>query len=284
MSSPSAPQLRERWLELGLAGCAVASVVTAILLVVSLVVMSVISGGSLLLVLALMVGSLVVSAVALAVAAPLGLAAGIHLSDYTSATWRGRLEVVLQVFAGVPTIIYAILAVAFVTPLLQTLDPTIEDQSVLCAGLVLGLLLTPTLTIACADALRSVPGHMREAAWALGAGEAATLSAVVLPAATPKIRAAIWLAFARAFGETMIVYFAAGSGALDLSIELVDLFDVRHGTTTPAVFIVPLTQAGPRDGVLVGEVYLAALALTLVSVLANRRARRLQGRAGEASA
>lgn len=155
-------------------------------------------------------GTLLVALVALAVALPGGLLCAIYLSEYAPAAARRAAAPLLVLLASVPTVVYGYFALLFVTPLLQRLLPGLAAVNALSPGLVAGVMILPTVAALSADALRSVPGGLREAAFALGATRAQTTLRVVAPAARAGIAAAVLLAAARAAGETMIVALAAG--------------------------------------------------------------------------
>jgi len=158
--------------------------------------------------------TLMTSAIALAVALPLGLSAAIYLSEYATLRTRGVLKPILEVLAGIPTVVYGYFALSFMTPLLRTLfgADTVEIYNTASAGLVMGILILPLVTSMSEDALSAVPRSLREAAYALGATKLETAVKVVVPAALSGITAAFIIAASRAVGETMIVAVAAGAG------------------------------------------------------------------------
>ena len=161
-------------------------------------------------VLPLVVGTLLVSTVAMAVALPAGLLTAIYLSEYAPTTVRRVVKPILEVLAGVPTVVYGYFALLFVTPLLQQVIPGLAGFNALSPGLVMGIMILPMVSSLSEDALHSVPRGLREAAYALGATRAQTTVRVVVPAAFSGISAAGILAISRAVGETMIVTIAAG--------------------------------------------------------------------------
>ncbi len=163
---------------------------------------------------ALATATLVTSAIALVVAVPLGLGVAIYLSEYASAKARGVLKPVLEVLAGIPTVVYGYFALTFVTPLLRGVfgRDTVEIYNLASAGIVIGVLIVPLISSMSEDALSAVPNTLRQAAYALGATKLETALRVVLPAAASGIGAALIVGISRAIGETMIVAIAAGSG------------------------------------------------------------------------
>jgi phosphate transport system permease protein len=161
-------------------------------------------------VLPLIAGTLLVSAIAMAVALPMGLLAAIYLSEYAPESLRRVVKPVLEVLAGVPTVVYGYFALMFVTPLLQRVFPQMSGFNALSPGLVMGIMILPLVSSLSEDAMRAVPQGLREGAYALGATKMQTALQVVVPAAFSGITAAFILAVSRAVGETMIVAIAAG--------------------------------------------------------------------------
>ena len=161
-------------------------------------------------VLPLVTGTLLASAIAMAVAIPTGLLIAIYLSEYASGGVRRWVRPVLEVLAGVPTVVYGYFALLFVTPLLQSVVPGLAGFNALSPGIVMGIMILPLVSSLSEDAIRSVPNGLREGAYALGATRMQTSLRVVVPAAFSGISAAVVLAMSRAVGETMIVAIAAG--------------------------------------------------------------------------
>jgi phosphate transport system permease protein len=169
----------------------------------------------------LVVGTLVTTFWALVVCIPFGLGAAIWLSEYARPRARKVLKPALEVLAGVPTVVYGFFALTFVTPLLQDIwigdhEPAIFNA--LSAGLVMGIMILPTVASLSEDAMSAVPGGLREGALALGGSRMQVATKVVVPAALSGIVASFVLAISRAVGETMIVLIAAGNmpnGSLD---------------------------------------------------------------------
>jgi len=161
-------------------------------------------------VLPLVVGTMLVSAIAMTVALPMGLLSAIYLSEYAPSGVRRVVKPVLELLAGVPTVVYGYFALTFVTPLLQRAFPTLSGFNALSPGLVMGLMILPLVSSLSEDAMRAVPQGLREGSYALGATRMQTALRVVVPAAFSGITAAFILAVSRAVGETMIVAIAAG--------------------------------------------------------------------------
>ena len=157
-------------------------------------------------------GTLLTTVIAIAVALPVGLLAAIYLSEYASTRLRRWLKPALEVLAGVPTIVYGYFALTFVTPLLRdTILPTLTIFNALSAGLVMGVMIIPTIASVSEDAIYAVPRSLREGAYALGATRREVATRIVVPAALSGIVAATILGISRAVGETMIVAVAAGN-------------------------------------------------------------------------
>jgi phosphate transport system permease protein len=165
-------------------------------------------------VLPLLNATFTVSGIAILVALPLGLATAIYLSEYASARVRNSLKPILEILAGVPTVVYGYFALTFMTPLLRLIfgENTVQIYNTASAGLVIGILILPLVSTISEDALASVPRSLREAAYGLGATRLETAVRVVLPAAFSGIAAAVIVAVSRAIGETMVVALAAGAG------------------------------------------------------------------------
>jgi phosphate transport system permease protein len=161
-------------------------------------------------VLPLVAGTVLVSAIAMAVALPMGLLSAIYLSEYAPSGVRRAVKPILEILAGVPTVVYGYFALLFVTPLLQRVLPDLAGFNALSPGIVMGIMILPLVSSLSEDAMRAVPRGLREGAYALGATKMQTSLTVVLPAAFSGITAACILAASRAIGETMIVAIAAG--------------------------------------------------------------------------
>lgn len=161
-------------------------------------------------VLPLVSGTLLVSAIAMAVALPAGLLSAIYLSEYAPSGVRRIVKPVLEILAGVPTVVYGYFALLFVTPVLQGILPDLPLFNALSPGLVMGIMILPLVSSLSEDALHAVPNGLREGAYALGATRMQSALRVVVPAAFSGISASFILAMSRAIGETMIVAIAAG--------------------------------------------------------------------------
>jgi phosphate transport system permease protein len=158
--------------------------------------------------------TMMISFIALMVSIPLGLGAAIYLSEYATPRLRNTLKPILEILAGIPTVVYGFFAITFMTPLLRTIfgDGVVQIYNTASAGIVVGILLLPMIASMSEDALSAVPTAMRQASYGLGATRFETAIKVVVPGALSGIIAALIVAMSRAVGETMIVAIAAGAG------------------------------------------------------------------------
>lgn len=163
---------------------------------------------------ALMNSTFMVATIAMLVALPLGLATAIYLSEYASHRARSILKPILEVLAGVPTVVYGYFALTFMTPVLRVIfgEGVVQIYNTASAGIVVGILITPLVSSMSEDALHAVPDSLRQAAYGLGATKLETAIRVVLPSALSGVAAAFIVAISRAIGETMVVAIAAGAG------------------------------------------------------------------------
>jgi phosphate transport system permease protein len=163
---------------------------------------------------ALVNSTLMTSLIAISVALPIGLSVAIFLSEYASHRFRSVLKPILEILAGIPTVVYGYFALTFMTPLLQSIfgKNVVEIYNTASAGIVIGILIIPLVSSMSEDALSAVPNALREASYGLGATKFETALQVVVPAAFSGIAAAVIVATSRAIGETMIVAIAAGAG------------------------------------------------------------------------
>ena len=184
----------------------------------------------------LITGTLLITCIAMLVAAPLGLMAAIYLTEYASPRFRSIGKPVLELLAGIPTVVYGFFAALTVAPLIrdagQSLHLDVSSESALAAGLVMGIMIVPFVSSLSDDVINSVPQSLRDGSMGLGATHSETIRHVVLPAALPGIVSALLLAVSRAIGETMIVLMAAGLAAnLTFNpLNAVTTFTVQIGT------------------------------------------------------
>lgn len=160
---------------------------------------------------ALVIGTLKITVIATIVAVPIGLGAAIYLSEYASDKARRIIKPILEILAGIPTIVFGFFALTFVTPVLRTIIPALDSFNSVSPGIVVGIMIVPVITSMSEDAMASVLNKIREGAYGLGSTKFEVATKVVLPAAASGVVASIVLGISRAIGETMIVSLAAGS-------------------------------------------------------------------------
>ena len=217
----------------------------------------------------LVCGTLLTSAVALMVAMPCGLLSAIYLSEFAPQKIRAVLKPALEMLAGIPTIVYGYFALLFVTPFLQQFIPGLAGFNALAPGIVMGVMITPMIASLGEDALRATPQALREAAYGLGAGRAATTLRVVLPAARSGITAASLLALARALGETMIVSIAAGQ-------QPRLTMDPRSPVETMTAFIVQISKGDtPQDTLEYRTLFAVGVSLFILTFAVNLLGQRI---------
>jgi phosphate transport system permease protein len=211
----------------------------------------------------LVTGTLLTTAIAMLVAIPIGLASAIYLSEYASEKARKVLKPILEVLAGIPTIVYGFFALTFVTPLLQKVIPNLGIFNALSPGIVMGIMIIPMVASLSEDAMSSVPNSIREGALGLGSTKLEVALKVVLPAATSGIVASFMLAISRAVGETMIVAVAGGSSP-------VLTFDVTKSIQTLTAYIVQVTTGDAGYGTTVYySIYAVGMTLFVFTLAMN---------------
>ena len=203
----------------------------------------------------LITATLLVTLIAMLVAVPIGMAAAIHLSQFATERKRRILKPVLEVLAGIPTIVYGFFAYSFVTPLLAKLIPGLGAKNILSPGIVMGIMIIPMVASLAEDAMNAVPQLMKDGALGLGSTKLETTFKVVIPASMSGIIAAIVLALSRAIGETMIVTIASGSSK---SFSL----DITQSMQTMTAYIVEFTSGDAGSGT-IGYYSLFAVGLIL---------------------
>ena len=224
-------------------------------------------------------GTLVISGVAMLVATPLGLGAGVYLSEYAGRRTRRLLKPILEILASIPSVVLGFFALTWISPnLVQPLTGA-PLSNMAAAGLAVGILITPLVASISEDAMHAVPGYLREAAYGLGARKRTVSLGVVVPAAVSGIVAALLLGVSRAIGETMIVSIAAGG----TGGSLFELSPFEPGQTmTAAMTALAIGSDQVRGQALTFEslffvgllLFLATLGLNLVSDAFVRRVRR----------
>lgn len=214
-------------------------------------------------ILPLLSGTLTVTVVALAVAIPGGTVLAFYLSEFAPNRVREVVKPVLELLEGVPTVVYGYFALLFVTPLLQTFIPELSGFNLLAPGLVIGIMILPYVTSVSEDAMRAVPGSLREGAYALGFNRWQTATRVVMPGALSGITAAYVLGMSRAIGETMVVAIAAGQNP-NLT------FDPREGAATIPAYIVQVSLGDvPHGSIAYQTIFVAGLTLFVITLSFN---------------
>ncbi|MEK4147319.1 MULTISPECIES: phosphate ABC transporter permease subunit PstC [Robertmurraya] len=214
-------------------------------------------------VLPLLTGTLISSAIAMVVAIPIGLMTAVYLSEYASEKVRKVVKPILEILAGIPTIVYGFFALTFVTPILRSLIPSLEPTNILSPGIVMGIMIIPMVASLSEDALGAVPNSMREGALALGATKLEVTWKVIVPAAISGIVASFVLAISRAIGETMIVTIASGSSKNFT-------FDITQSMQTMTAYIVEVTGGdAPAGSTLYYSLYAVAMTLFVFTLVMN---------------
>lgn len=218
-------------------------------------------------VLPLLMGTVTSSLIAMVVAAPIGLMAAIYLSEYASLKVRKVVKPLLELLAGVPTIVYGFFAFTFVTPILRELIPSLQATNILSPGIVMGVMIIPMIASLSEDAMSSVPNAMREGAYGLGSTKLEVTRRVVIPAALSGIISSFVLGISRAIGETMIVTIASGSTKNFT-------FDITQSMQTMTAYIVEVTGGDAATGSTVYySLYAVAMTLFVFTLIMNLLAR-----------
>lgn len=211
----------------------------------------------------LVIGTLMVTGIAMAIGVPFGLGSAIYLSEFASDGARRRVVPVLEILAGIPTVVLGYFALLFVTPILRSFIPGLNLFNPLSAGLVMGFMILPTVSSISIDAMQAVPGSLREAGYGLGASKYELITRVVVPAALSGIIASFILAMSRAVGETMIVTLAAGQ-------KPTFTFDPRETIATMTSFIVQAaTGDQPAGSLAARSLYAVGATLFLITLVLN---------------
>ncbi|MCC2251209.1 phosphate ABC transporter permease subunit PstC [Virgibacillus sp. AGTR] len=218
-------------------------------------------------VLPLINGTIISSFIAMLVAGPIGIMTAVFLSEYASERVRRTLKPLLEILAGIPTIVYGFFAFTFVTPLIREIFPSVEATNILSPGLVMGVMIIPMIASLSEDAMTSVPNSMREGALALGATKLEVTFLVVIPAALSGIIASFVLGISRAIGETMIVTIASGSSKNFT-------FDITQSMQTMTAYIVEVSGGdAPAGSTIYYSLYAVAMTLFVFTLIMNLLAR-----------
>lgn len=214
-------------------------------------------------ILPLIAGTLTTTLVAVAVALPLGIIIASYLSEFASPKVRETLKPILEILAGVPTVVFGYFALLVVSPLLQKAGLPIGGFSMLSAGVVMGIMIIPYITSLTEDAMRSIAQDLREASFALGASRFDTTFKVVLPAAYSGVISAITLAISRALGETMIVAIAAGM------LPKLNFNPLEAGQTLTAFIVQVSLGDAPHGSLGYQTIFVAGLVLFTMTLFLN---------------
>jgi phosphate transport system permease protein len=215
-------------------------------------------------VLPLVSATLMVTLLSMLIAVPIGLMSAIYLSEYASSRMRAILKPVLELLAGIPTIIYGFFALTFITPdILKRIWPQTSVYNVLAASIAVGIMIVPLIASLSEDAIRSVPRAMREGAYALGATKLEVSGRIIVPAALSGIVASFILAASRAVGETMIVALAAGSKAQIARDPL------QPGETMTGYIVQVVSGDAPRGSTIYYSLFAVGLLLFVMTLALN---------------
>ncbi|MDT8859553.1 phosphate ABC transporter permease subunit PstC [Alkalihalobacillus sp. MEB130] len=218
-------------------------------------------------VLPLLTGTIISSVIAMFVAVPIGLMTAIYLSEYASDKVRRFLKPMLELLAGIPTIVYGFFAFTFVTPILREFIPGLQATNILSPGIVMGIMIIPMVASLSEDAMSSVPNSMREGALALGSTKLEMTRKVIIPAAMSGIVASFVLGISRAIGETMIVTIASGSSKNFT-------FDITQSMQTMTAYIVEVSSGdAPSGSTIYYSLYAVAMTLFVFTFMMNLLAR-----------
>ncbi len=214
-------------------------------------------------ILPLLSGTVLTTLIASLIAVPVGVSIAVYLNEYASRKFTAAVKPILEILAAVPTVVYGFFALQFVTPLLQTFIPNLAGFNALSPGIVMGIMIIPYITSLSEDALRAVPGSLREASYGLGANKLQTAFRVMVPAASSGIIVSIILAISRALGETMIVAIAAGQQP---NLTLNPLESVETITT----YIVQVSMGDvPQDSLEYRTIFAAGITLFAFTFILN---------------
>ncbi|MEM7240762.1 MAG: phosphate ABC transporter permease subunit PstC [Pseudomonadota bacterium] len=214
----------------------------------------------------LFVGTALITLIAMLVAVPVGLLAAIYLSDFASPAVRAWAKPMLEILAGIPTVVYGFFAAITLAPAIrgwgESIGLSVASESALAAGVVMGIMIIPFISSLSDDVINAVPQSLRDGSYGLGATKAETIRQVVLPAALPGIVSAVLLGISRAVGETMIVVMAAGQGA-NLTVNPLE------AVTTVTVQIVMLITGDTDASTAAGPAFTLGFTLFCVTLLLN---------------
>jgi len=214
-------------------------------------------------ILPLLIATVWTAGIALAIAIPLGTSLAIYLSEFARPSLRETIKPVLELLEAVPTVVYGYFALLFLTPIFRAFIPGLSGFNLLVPGIVLGIMILPYVVSVSEDAMRAVPGELREGAYALGMSRLQTGWRVVVPGAFSGITAAYILGMSRALGETMVLAIAAGQNP-NLT------FDPREGAATITAYIVQMSLGDlPYGSLAYQTIFAAGLTLFVITLMFN---------------
>lgn len=230
----------------------------------------------------LILGTLLITVIALAVAIPIGLSSAIYLSEYAGPKVRGIFKPLLEILVGIPTVVFGFFAITFMTPILRSIFGTdvVGFFNVLSAGIVVGILIIPLVSSLSEDALSAVPDSLRQAAYGLGASKLEVSLRIVVPAALSGIAAGIVIAMSRAIGETMVVTLAAGASPRNFIIGEDPLFGYvlnpfESGQTMTGYVAVTASGDLSYNTIDYNSIFAIGLTLFLITLGLNAMSRRI---------
>ncbi len=230
----------------------------------------------------LILGTMLITVIALSVAVPIGLASAIYLSEYASPRVRGFFKPLLEILVGIPTVVFGFFAITFVTPILRDIFGTsvVGFFNVLSAGIVVGLLIVPLISSLAEDAMSAVPNSLRQAAYGLGASKLEVSLRVVVPAALSGIAAGIVIGMSRAVGETMVVTLAAGASPRNFDLGTDSLFGYILSPFEAAQTMtgyIAITASGDisYDTIDYNSIFAIGLTLFIITLALNSLSRRI---------
>ena len=224
----------------------------------------------------LITGTFLISAIAMAVATPLGLSSAVYLSEYAGPKTRAWVKPMLEILAGIPTVVYGFFAALMIAPMLRAAGGSvgleIASESALAAGLAMGIMILPLISSLSDDMINAVPQTLRDASFGMGATHSETIRKVVLPAALPGIAGSLLLAASRAVGETMIVVMAAGLAA-NLTLN-----PLQAVTTVTVQIVALLTGDQEFDSAKTLSAFALGLLLFVITLILNVIAQKIVNR------
>lgn len=216
----------------------------------------------------LVLGTLMVTVIAMAIAGPLGLLSAIYLSEYASPRLRGVVKPALEILAGIPSVVLGFFALTFINPsIVQVLVPTAKGFNIAAAAIAVGVLTIPLVATIAEDAMRAVPSSLREASYGLGARPVTTSARVVVPAAISGIVAAMILGVSRAVGETMVVAIAAGASGG--SLRSLDPFEPGQTMTAAMAALATGSDQVTGDTAAFQSLFFVGLLLFVLTLILN---------------